>query len=55
VFVSRQIGHANPNITLGVYAHLFAQADHAAAAREALETSYAAINGDAPPRKASVS
>ncbi len=26
VFVSRQLGHANPNVTLGVYAHLFAQA-----------------------------
>ena len=42
VFASRQLGHANPKITLQVYAHLFAQADHAATAREALETSYAA-------------
>jgi integrase len=42
VFVSRQLGHANPNVTLGVYAHLFAQADHATAAAEALETSYEA-------------
>jgi integrase len=33
VFVSRQLGHANPTITLGVYAHLFERADHAAAAR----------------------
>jgi len=38
-----------------VYAHLFAQADHAATARDALETSYAAINGDVPARKAGVS
>jgi integrase len=45
VFVSRQLGHANPNITLGVYAHLFAQRDHAQAAREALEESLTASNG----------
>jgi integrase len=45
VFVSRQLGHANPTITLGVYAHLFERADHAAAAREALEASYAATVG----------
>jgi integrase len=43
VFVSRQRGHANPNITLEVYAHLFARADHAAAARAALDASYTAI------------
>jgi integrase len=43
VFVSRQLGHANPTITLGVYAHLFERADHAEAARKALETSYAAM------------
>jgi integrase len=45
VFVSRQLGHANPNITLGVYAHLFALRDHAQAAREALEESFTASNG----------
>jgi hypothetical protein len=38
-----------------VYAHLFAQADHAVAAKEALETSYAAFNGDVAPRSAGVS
>ena len=42
VFVSRQLGHANANITLEVYAHLFAQADHAHTARVALDASYAA-------------
>ena len=47
VFVSRQLGHANPTITLGVYAHLFERADHTVAARDALEASYAAISG--PP------
>jgi integrase len=43
VFVSRQLGHANPNITLGVYAHLYARADHATTARDALEASYASL------------
>jgi integrase len=43
VFVSRQLGHANPTVTLGTYAHLFERADHAQAAREALEASYAAL------------
>ena len=43
VFVSRQLGHANPNVTLSTYAHLFERADHAAAAREALEASYEAM------------
>jgi integrase len=42
VFVSRQLGHANPTVTLSTYAHLFERADHAAAARNALEASYAA-------------
>jgi integrase len=45
VFVSRQLGRANPNITLGVYAHLFAQRDHAQAARKALEEGHAALRG----------
>ena len=45
VFVSRQLGHANANITLEVYAHLFARADHADSARAALEASYAAVLG----------
>ena len=43
VFVSRQLGHANPSITLNTYAHLFAQADHANTARDVLETNYQAI------------
>jgi integrase len=49
VFVSRQLGHANPTVTLSTYAHLFEQADHAQAAREALEASYAAMAGPAAP------
>jgi integrase len=32
VFVSRQLGHTNPTVTLSTYAHLFEQADHAHAA-----------------------
>jgi integrase len=40
VYVSRQLGHANPSITLEVYAHLFDRADHAATARDALDLSY---------------
>jgi len=43
VFVSRQLGHASPTTTLSTYAHLFEQAEHAVAAREALEASYAAM------------
>jgi integrase len=43
--VSRQLGHANPNITLTTYAHLFKRADHADMAREALEASHAAMAG----------
>jgi integrase len=45
VFVSRQLGHSSPQITLRVYAHLFQEADQAVRAREALEASYAAMGG----------
>ena len=45
VLVSRQLGHANPTVTLSTYAHLFEQADHAHVAREALEASHAAMAG----------
>ena len=37
VFVSRQLGHANPAITLRVYAHLFDAARHAREARAELD------------------
>jgi integrase len=43
MFVSRQLGHAKASTTLDVYGHLFAQADHAAQARAALQASYEAI------------
>jgi integrase len=32
VFISCQLGHAHPGITLQVYSHLFAARDHAATA-----------------------
>jgi len=48
VFVSRQLGHASRTTTLGVYAHLFEQAEHAAAARAVLEASYAAMVSTQP-------
>jgi len=40
VFVSRQLGHANPAITLKVYALLFDAARHAQDARQRLEAEY---------------
>jgi len=43
VFVSRQLGHAHPGITLQVYSHLFGARDHAASAREALDASHTTI------------
>jgi integrase len=46
VYLNRQVGHANPSITLEVYAHLFDRADHAAAALDALDASYAATASD---------
>jgi hypothetical protein len=46
VVVSRQLGHANANITLG-YAHLYARADHAATARAALDASHVALTDSA--------
>jgi integrase len=45
VFVSRQLGHASPTVTLSTYAHLFQQADHATKARDALDASYQTTRG----------
>ena len=45
VFVSRQLGHANPAVTLSTYAHLFERADHGETAKDALEASYATVSG----------
>jgi hypothetical protein len=52
VFVSRQLSHADPNVTLGVYAHLFQHADDVTAARHALQSSYQAIHPHTPPNTA---
>jgi integrase len=43
VFVSRQLGHANPGVTLKVYAHLYGRREHADRARAALSVNYAAV------------
>jgi Phage integrase family len=43
VFVSRQLGHGSPDITLRVYAHLFDVAEHAERASVALEKGFAAV------------
>jgi hypothetical protein len=40
VFVARQLGHANPAITLRVYAHLFNQEAQATRMRDALEARF---------------
>jgi integrase len=39
-WLSRQLGHARPSITLDVYTHLFDQARHAEQARGRLEAGY---------------
>ncbi len=43
VFVSRQLGHAKPDVTLRVYAHLFARREHAERARAAISSTYAEV------------
>ena len=48
-FVSRQLGHANPGVTLEVDSHLFARREHGDLARQALEASYAAMRRAAEP------
>ena len=47
VFVSRQLGHKTPAVTLGVYAHLFDRAEHAQRARAMLEVEFGdTVNGE---------
>ncbi len=43
VFVSRQLGHDNPAVTLKIYAHVFARREHAERARAILEASHGAM------------
>jgi integrase len=40
VFVSRQLGHASPKITLDIYAHEFGAAENAEAMRDAMQEDY---------------
>jgi hypothetical protein len=47
VLVSCQLGHADPGVTLSVYAHTFARAEDALVARSALQATYAAYGADA--------
>lgn len=44
VTVSRRIGHSNPTVTLGVYAHLFGNTDERAA--EVVDKAIASILAD---------
>ena len=43
IYVSRQLGHASPKITLDVYAHLFDGAEHAQRARDRLEEAFGTL------------
>jgi integrase len=49
VFVSRQLGHADPSITLRVYAHVFDAEKHALAASDALDAELAIALPGPPP------
>jgi integrase len=49
VFVSRQLGHANPKITLEIYADLWNQAEQAEAMRQGMESDFAAMVGGNGP------
>ena len=42
VFVSRQMGHASPDITLRVYAHVWDSAEHSSKASNALDAVWTA-------------
>jgi integrase len=43
VWLSRQLGHANPSITLNVYSHEFAARDKAEKHRDDLERGFGAL------------
>jgi len=45
VYVSRQLGYGSSDITLRCYSHLFDQAEHAARARDALESMFGEMLG----------
>jgi integrase len=41
--VSRLLGHANPAITLSIYAHAFARAEHDERTRERMEAAFGGL------------
>jgi integrase len=43
MFISRQLGHSKPSMTLNVYAHEFARRESGVAARQALEIAYTEV------------
>jgi integrase len=43
VFVSRQLGHSSPNVTLNVYAHLFDRVEQEQRAKDALEAAFGGV------------
>jgi integrase len=50
VFVSRQLGHSSPVITLRVYSHLFDARDKASQARDAMEAQFGPLIPLTPAR-----
>ena len=42
-YLSRVLGHANPAITLAIYAHQYAQAEHAAQTRQRMEDAFGSL------------
>ncbi len=42
-YLSRVLGHASPSITLSVYAQAFAEAEHADAMRERMESAFGGV------------
>ena len=42
-YVAAVLGHANPAITLAIYAHLFGQAEHAERTRERMEAAFGGL------------
>jgi integrase len=54
VFISRQLGHASPSITLDVYGGLFDRAEHARRAIEGLEAAFGGALSATQPLAAAV-
>lgn len=51
VFISRQLGHASPSMTLDVYGGLFDRAEHARRAVAGLEAAFSALLAAGPPHE----